>query len=138
MYIDITEFMRNAEPAEFSASKAELGNDAAQITWRAAKREAAESPLLKTPDDCQALRDWAAGFGAWDDDERAAWGSDDCNALLIQVISGDLRELELLCYSDSDDLSIDWDEAEKLSAAGAISGGISKGYDGRVYFYMGD
>ena len=51
--------------------------------------------------------------------------------------AGDLNTLESLCYSDDDEFSIDWQEAEKLSERGAIGGNIFKGDDGRVYFYMG-
>lgn len=137
MEIDITDFVRNAEPCEFSASRAELGNDAGKITWNSAKREAADSPLVSDPDALETVREWFGEFGAWDAEERATWSADDINALLIQFISGDWRELESLCYSDSDEFGIDWQEAQRLSEAGTISGLIFKGDNGRVYFYAG-
>lgn len=135
MEIDITAFVASADPSEFSASRAELGQDAGKITWNNAKAEASLHPLISTDDEIEAFRRWIHDFGAWDDDEVAAWDSDEVNALLIQHISGDLRELEGLCPSD--DGTIDWDGARELSEQGTIGGRIYPGDDGRIYFYMG-
>lgn len=136
MEIDITNFVRESEPYEFSASVMELGKDAGKITWNNAKAEAALHPLISNDDEIDAFRAWIKEFGAWDADEIAAWNSDECNALLIQFISGDLRELQQLCSSDGDD-AIDWTAAQKLSEHGAIGGRIYPGDDGRIYFYLG-
>jgi hypothetical protein len=144
MEIDITDFVRNEDPFNFSASRMELGDNAGRITWKNAKRLAADSPLLRTPEDCDAFREWARGFGAWDDKERATWSADDCNALLIQFISGDLRELESRAPSDDNDEGTDWQEAQRLSEAGTINGRIFKGDIeghpgfGRIFFSMDD
>ena len=94
MEIDITNFFNNAEPFDFSASVAERGENAGRDTWNNAKREGAASPLLTTPEQLDALRSYVKGFGAWDDDEIAAWDDAECNALFIQLISGDMREIE--------------------------------------------
>ena len=143
MEINITHFVRTAETHELSGSVAELGKDAAKITWNNAVREAASTQLI-SQDDRDEFERWVREFGAWDHDEIEAWSLDECNALLIQYISGDLNELESLCYSDSDEFGIDWRKAKKLSSKGTISGNIFKGdieghpgY-GRVYFYMGN
>ncbi len=138
MEIDITHFVKTAEPCEFSASQMELGANAGKITWENAKREAGESPLLYLEAGLGAFRSWVEGFGAWDADEIAAWTVDECNALLIQYISGNLREIEGLCYSDDDEYGIDWAKVEELDREGQISGSIYRGDDGRVYFYMGN
>ena len=137
MEIDITDFVKTAEASEFSASQAELGKDAGKITWNNAKREA-ESTQLIGEENRDEFNRWAREFGAWSEDEIAAWSLDECNALLIQYISGDLRELESLCYSDDDEYGIDWKEAEKLSSAGTIGSNIYRGDDSRLYFYMGN
>ncbi len=137
MEIDITHFVETAEPCEFSASQCEFGADAGKITWNNAKREAADSPLLPG-DGLDEFRRWVKEFGAWDADEIAAWSVDECNALLIQYISGNLREIESLCYSDDDEYGIDWAKVEELDREGQISGSIYRGSDGRVYFYMGN
>lgn len=84
MYIDITDFVRNVEACDLSASKMELGNDAGKITWNNAKAEAALHPLFSTDAEIEACRAWAEEFGAWDRDEIAAWSSDECNALVLE------------------------------------------------------
>ncbi len=136
MEIDITRFVKTVEPCEFSASKMEFGDNAAKITWENAKREASESPLI-TENDREDFERWASEFGAWNKEEIEAWSMDECNALLIQYISHDLRELESLCYSDDDEYGIDWEHARGLSDDGVIGGNVYKGDDGRLYFYMG-
>ena len=137
MEIDITQFVRTAETCELSASVAELGADAGRITWDNAKREAFTTQLLADTEALAAFRAWVQGFGAWSKDEIAAWDQVECNALLIQYISGDLRELESLCYSDDDEFCIDWESVEWLASEGAIGGNIFKTDDGRVLFHMG-
>lgn len=137
MEINITHFVHNEDPCQYSASTAELGSAAGQITWNNAKEAAGDSLLIQTPDELEVFRSWIAEFGAWDRKEIAAWDAVECNALLIQFISGDLRELFDLCPSDNNADQIDWDEAEKLSQKGTIGGRISPGDDGKVYFYMG-
>lgn len=136
MELDITEFVRTAETHDFSGSVMTHGQDAGKITWNNAVREAANTQFI-TADSRDAFESWAREFGAWERKEIAAWSLAECNALLIQYISGDLNELESLCYSDSDEFCIDWQEAETLSQRGTIGGDIFKSEDGRVYFYMG-
>jgi hypothetical protein len=136
MEIDITEFARTAETHDLSASVAELGKDAGKITWNNALQEAATTQLIDA-EHRDEFESWARAFGAWDGDEIAAWSLDECNALLLQYIAGDLNELESLCYSSDEPFEINWRKAEKLSERGTISGSIYKGDDGRLYFYMG-
>ncbi len=80
MEIDITRFFYNAEPFDFSGSRLERGNNAAQETWDNALEEAERRPLLTTNDQLDALRDHMRGFGAWDDTEIADWTKMQCNA----------------------------------------------------------
>lgn len=135
MELDITDFFTTAEPFEFSASMAERGANAGPQTWANAKREASERPLLTTESELEAAKDFFAGFGAWDDDELTAMGAEGLNALLIQFISGDIREAESVCPSD-DDTGIDWDAYEALSAQGTVSGRMFRSTDGRIYFLV--
>lgn len=135
MEIDITSFFHNAEPFEFSASVAERGQNAGRDTWRNAVAEGSSAPLLTTEAQLDALRQWAKESGGWDAEERAAWSDAECNALFIQLISGDMREIENLCMGD--DGEIDWKEAEKLSSEGTIGGRLYPGKSGKIWYYLG-
>jgi hypothetical protein len=128
MEIDITSFFESADPFEFSASRAERGQNAGPETWANAKREGAESPLLTTEEQFDALRDHVRGFGAWDADEIAAWDAAELNALFIQLISGDMREADL------DNGDPDW---EVYEADVNLTHNIFKGSDDRIYYYLG-
>jgi hypothetical protein len=135
MELDITEFVTDVDAFQLSASAAEMGQNAGKITWANSKAEAARAPLLTTPEALEKARVWLGEFGAWDDEEIAAWSEQEVNALVIQFIAGNLREIESLCMGD--DGEIDWAKAEELSSEGRISGGIYPGDDGRFYFWLG-
>lgn len=133
MEIDITTFVREADPFEYSASYAERGENAATETWRNALALAARAPLLHTGEALDALRAYMKGFGAWEDKEIEAWSADECNALFIQLVSADMREAGM---DDVDEF--DWEEYEHRVAFGESSGRIYRGDDGHIYFYLGD
>ncbi len=135
MEIDVTRFVREAEPFDFSASIAERGPNAGPATWNNAKREGASAPLLTTPEQLDALRDYTRGFGAWEDEEIDAWDPVECNALFIQLLSGDLRAIEAL--ASNEDGEIDWAKYEELSAAGQIGGNLYPGGDDQIFYYLG-
>jgi hypothetical protein len=136
MEIDITRFFNEAEPFDYSASRAERGDNAGPETWANAKQEAHRSPLLTTESELAALRSYVKGYGAWSESGIAGWDDDECNALFIQLISGDMREIESLCIGD--DGEIDWQEHESLASQGTIAGNIYRSDDGRIYYYLGD
>ena len=142
MEIDITDFFNGSEPYNFSASAAEMGQNAGRITWRNAVEEAEQSPMLTTEAQLDALRYWAKDTGAWSAEEIAAWSDAECNAFFIQLVSGDMRELQDLCMNDNGDM--DWDFAQTLSEEGAIAGHIypcdiagHKDF-GRIFYYLGN
>ncbi len=114
MEIDITRFFNEADPSEFSASRAERGQNAGPKTWANAKTEAAKSPLLTTPEQLEALRRYVQDFGAWSEEEIAAWDDVECNATFIQLVSGDMRE----------------------AGAEGDGGNSYRGDDGRVYYSL--
>ena len=137
MELDVTEIvadmLANDTACTISASHAELGENAGSITWANALTYRPQ-PLTE-PEHFEAFREFAGGFGAWDDDEIAAWSDDECNALCLQFIAGDLRELQGL--APDEDGGIDWPEAEKLMAEGTVSARLYGGSltsDGRTYF----
>lgn len=123
MEIDITKFFNEEDGYQFSAR-----------TWRNAVKEGETSPLLKTEEELQALRDYVKDFGAWEEEEIAAWSPAEVNGLFIQLISGDMREIESLCTND--DGSIDWEEYERLAEKGTIGGNLYRGDDGRIYYNL--
>lgn len=131
MEIDITSFFESANSFEFSASHAERGRNAGPETWANAKQEGADAPLLTTPEQMQALRDHVKEFGAWDAEEIAAWGDIECNALFIQMVSGDMREGGL------DSGEPDWEAYEAGQEKGTYSGSIYRGSDERIYYDLG-
>lgn len=130
MDIDITDFFETARPLDYSASAAELGRDAGKITWGNAVRDSADYMLLDTEEKREEWRDDVRGFGAWEEEEIAAWSDEELNALFIQFISGDIREMRALCADN-------WDEFERLVEQGTCSGRLSRDADGRVWFYVG-
>lgn len=133
MEIDITKLFNGDDyfPSKYSASAAEIGQDAGRITWSQACEDAPEYNFLDTSDKLDAFRAHIKGFGAWSDEEIAAWSDTECNALFLQLVSGDIREAGL----DTD--APDWPAYYADSEAGRVSGRTSEGDDGRVYYYLG-
>jgi hypothetical protein len=113
MEIDITDFFTSADPFEFSASIAERGQNAGPQTWTNAKEQAANAPLLQTKE------------------ETAAWSAVECNALFIQLVSGDMRESGL----DDDPDDDDWRDYEKGAEDGRFPGNIFRSSD-RIYYSL--
>lgn len=136
----------------FSHSRAEGGENAGRNSWGAAVNASSNKKfrLLDTPDKIEAFKDWAGEFGAWDDEERAAWSDAESNALLLQFIAGDVREspaiLDGVDFEEREEKwfyqtrraesleEIDWPEQEAQSQAGRISGRIFRSDDGQIYF----
>jgi hypothetical protein len=135
MEINISRFFNEAEAsgcaADYSASAAELGQDAGRITWNNANRDSSTFNLLDDEEKREAWREDVKGFGAWEEDEIAAWSDKELNALFLQFVSGDIREFESLCGDD-------WQEYERLVEQGTCSGRMYRGDDGNVYFYVGN
>jgi len=128
--LNVTHMVESADDyPPMSASVAELGNDAAAITWRNAKAYAASRPLLTNDADRDDARQWLKGFGAWEPAEIAAWSDNELNALIVQFVAGDIRELEAF---DS------FEDYQKAAEAGTAGGRLYKADDGQFYFYMGD
>jgi len=92
--INITRFYNEAAPMDYSASVMEIGANAGRDTWQAAVEDAPDYNLLNNDDDRDEFRAHVKGFGAWSDEEIAAWSDTELNALFIQLISGDIRSGE--------------------------------------------
>jgi hypothetical protein len=132
MEIKITDFFKNAAPSDFSASCAEIGQNAARDTWQAALEEAEDTLMLHTSEQLEAFRDHIRGFGAWSDEEIDGYSVTELNALFIQCVSGDIREAGL----DTD--CPDWTEYERGASAGQYSGRLYLGDDSEIYYSIGD
>lgn len=132
MDIDITEFYNNESPRDYSASIAELGRNAGKITWQAAIES--EHRFFSTEKERETVRDYFKSFGAWDDAEVASWSDVELNALLVQCISGDIRDSMALSHDQQA-----FDAYYEESLAGQVSGRIwCSDDDGKVYYYVGE
>lgn len=134
MEIDITRLVTEEDMFEFSASRAERGQNAGPETWANAKDEAAARPLL-ADEQLPAFRDYVRDFGAWEDEEIDGWSPVECNALFVQMVAGDMREAESLCPGDGPG-GVDWSEYEALAEAGTCSGCIFASGES-VFYYVG-
>lgn len=119
--IDVS-FLLTEDAGQFSASRMELGDDAARITWQNALSHADQISL--TPEEILEAKDYIRSMGAWEDEEIDSWSDDETKALIIQFAAGDYREAESCCWDD--DLNdIDWQgEYQKQAEAGRISGNL--------------
>ena len=117
MEIDVTAFSENADPFEFESRGR-------------SQRRPANMGKCKGGGATLAASDYVREFGAWSEEEIAAWGPIECNALLIQLISGDIREGDLDCEEP------DWKQYEKDAENGQCSGNIFKADDGKIYYSL--
>ena len=126
MEIKITHLVNRSEDMiYYSASRAELGDDAGQVTWQNAMDNCdTDNPdsdpiLLVLPSEIEHAKIWFADFGAWDEEEIENWTDQEVNALLLQYIAGDIRE-------SLPELLGDYEEYQKQAESGQISGRIYK------------
>lgn len=132
MEIDISRLFHSDDyaPMDYSASAAEIGKNAGSITWNAARLHANDyGPMLVTPEHLDAFRDHVKGFGAWDEEEISEWSDNECNALFLQMVSGDIREAGL------DTNNPDWEE---YYANDSVAHTMSEGSNGHIYYYLVD
>jgi hypothetical protein len=130
MELNITHMVESADDMPtLSGSQAELGRDAGKITWNNSKAYAEANPILPDDDARDVARQWLQGFGAWSEAEIAAWSNQELDALVIQFIAGDIREMEAF-ESEA--------EYQKAAEDGTAGGRIYKGDSGQWFFYLGD
>jgi len=136
MEINVSCLIDDVDPRELSTSVAESGPNAGPDSWAAAKAAATAAPLLTDAQRAEA-RAFFKGFGAWEDDEIAAWTAEEVDALVLQYCAGDLRALQDLAPGDGV-ASIDWAEAEALSDAGTCAGYLYATEAGELFAYIGE
>lgn len=139
--LDVTAIVASIAPREYSASVAELGNDAGSITWEAACEDARD--LFGDTFDRESFDAYFSGFGAWDAEELAAHTDEECAALMLQFIAGDMREADFSSHADIEGGAEPftdewWPQYEKASEAGTVSCRFFRADDGRVFYYIGE
>jgi len=127
MEIKITQLL-DEDMFQFSHSAHEGGRNAGNNTWNAAMN--GPRPLLETPEQFQAARDYFQGFGAWDREECDAFTENEVQALLLQFIAGDVRE----AGADSLD-DMDW---EAYEADESLCHRLFKSGDGEIYYSISE
>ena len=131
--IDITAFCRDADPYDFSASVAERGEFTSRDTWNAALREAENRPMLCTAEHLEAMRAWLRATGGWDAGSISAYTPVALEALFMQFVAGDLRDVGFdECFFDE----WSWSEYQRRAEAGEVQGHIYKTADGRVFYNL--
>lgn len=110
MEIEITSLLET-DMFPFSHSASEGGDNAGPNTWLSALK--GPRPLLTTGEQFQAFRDFAEGFGAWDTEDVAAWSENECQALFLQFIAGEVREDPAVLYG------VEFEEADSGYENGA-------------------
>lgn len=134
MEVNITSFVTDADPFDYSRSVAEYGQDAGPSSWSNAM--AHEPALLTSDSQLDEWRDYVRGFGAWDDTEIDAWSPQEVNALFVQYISGDIREAEALVAPSIAEWSDDeWTAYQDLAERGTINGNLFT-HDGGVWYFV--
>ena len=129
--IDVTRFVQTCSMRDYSASVAEIGNDAGPATWQASMEEAETFDFLPTSEILQEFREWLKPWGAWDDDEIAAMSDAHLRALCLQWIAGDWRE----CFDCSPD-DADWADYEARASSGNCPGSFYRADDGSIFWDM--
>lgn len=130
MELNITHMINDAdEMPMLSGSAAELGDNAGKITWNNSKAYAEKYPLLKTAEELKEAKDYFKSYGAWDNEEIAAWSDLDIQTLIIQEIAANIREME--CFDTIEEYA----EAVK---EGEISGSLYQGDNEQWYAYIGN
>lgn len=129
MELDVTRMVDDKDDCPImSGSIAELGSNAAQITWNNSKAYAAERPLLETDEQRDEARQHFAEYGAWSREEIAAWPEEELQGIVCQEVAAQIREME---HYDTEE------EYRKAAEDGQASGSLYKGDDGRWYCYFG-
>lgn len=133
MELNITHLMERPDDMYlYSASCVEM-EDAGKVTWENSLDvfdpdsyfSDEDIPWLLSQDQLPEFRDYIRDFGAWDNEEIDSWDAQECNALCLQLIAGDIRERYY--YVDSGRLEEYEQNIGKIYAAP----------DGQWFYYIG-
>lgn len=122
-----------------SGSRAELGDNAGELTWRNSCNLGATLPnFLATEEEKQAVRDHFREYGAWDEEEINAWTDSDLRGLIVQEVASEVRHLESAGIDLEEFTEEDFTEATE-NEGGSLFRGDIVGEDsfGQWFFYLG-
>lgn len=132
MEINITGIFYTGQAHLYSASVAELGDDAGKITWANALAYANKHRMLDTEDQLEAFRQFVKDTGGWTQEEISHWTNHELNALFVQFVTGDIREAGLETPFP------DWEQYQEDAEAGTVSSRIFKSEDNQVFYLIGN
>lgn len=128
MEINITSLL-SEDLFQYSHSRMEGGENAGETTWKAALD--GPRPLLSTPEEIQQAKDYFKATGGWTKEEIAEWGENEVQALFLQFIAGDVREMGFDSLDEMTDRDwIDYEADENKSHNIYRSGA-------EIFFYLG-
>lgn len=132
MEINITGIFYTGRAHLYSASAAELGEDAGKITWANALAYSNKHRMLDTEDELEAFRAFVKDTGGWTQEEISHWTNHELNALFVQFVAGDIREAGLETPFP------DWEQYQEDAEAGRVSSRIFKSEDNQVFYNIGN
>lgn len=132
MKINITDFFYTGQAHLYSASAAELGENAGKITWANALKASGTYKLLDTLEKRSAFREFLVDTGGWTPSEALSVTLPELDALFIQFVAEDIREAGI------DVPFPDWELYEDKCSIGFYSGRIFKSQAGQVYYDIGN
>ena len=132
MEINITPFFYQGQAHLYSASAAELGENAGKITWINSMNFSDKHKMLVTDEQLEAFRAFVKDTGGWTQEEISHWTNHELNALFVQFVAGDIREggLSGPCQ--------DWEQYQADCESGLVSGRIFKSDDNQIFYCIGN
>lgn len=132
MEINITPFFYQGQAHLYSASAAELGENAGRITWLNALKVSSTYRFLDTLEKRSAFREFLVDTGGWTPSEVFSFNLQELNAILIQLVAEDIRESSLDVPFPS------WTLHKEACEDGMISSRLFKSEDNQVYYDIGN
>jgi len=131
MDIDITYLITSYDTWDLTGSVATHGPNAARMTWNNCLEASKEIKLFRHIEQYENCRDFFREFGAWDDEQISNWSEEYCNALTLQHIVSQMREIGLEDHGADFDWKHYYSECEK----GTFPSNFFES-DGKIYWSM--
>lgn len=128
MEIDVTKYVEEIDCFDFSASAAEMGQNAGQITWQNATDHILYDPIVSA-ENMDEARDYIVSTGGWTEGEVGEMSDQEVNALVLQFVAGAVREYE--------DHFSSYEEYIEATKQGQVCGNLWRNDDGTWTYYLG-